>query len=142
VASNLSCVDRGSSSRRNEPYPPRLCRCGPSACEKANFVGSLGVKTRHVSPFIERAQFDCPSTYDVIAAGTCPAVKGASALDIRFLDASIGGGGGYPITNSAYSTDSWLGITDGNCFGTGSYTFTYPWLTSPTNSWTAATPNP
>jgi hypothetical protein len=87
-------------------------------------------------------------TYNIVDIGVCPSIAGASALDIRFLDSSSGFGAAYPITNSGYASDvdaNEIGNSTFNqalCFSTGTYTFTYPWSSSPTNSWTAATPNP
>ena len=87
-------------------------------------------------------------SYNIVGSGTCPSIKGASALDVRFFDGSSGFGVAYPITNSSYSSDvdpNQIGNATYNyalCYSTGTYTFTYPWSSSPTNSWTAATPNP
>jgi hypothetical protein len=87
-------------------------------------------------------------TYNLVDGSTCPSIQSVSALDILFEDASSGFGVTNPITNSGYSSDidpNEIGNAMFNyalCFHTGTYTFTYPWSSSPTNSWTAATPNP
>jgi len=82
--------------------------------------------------------------YNIIDTGACPSIKGVSATDIRFLDSSSGFGQANPITNSAYSNDvNGSFATDIPCFDDGGgYSYTFPWSTSPVNSWTAATPNP
>jgi hypothetical protein len=110
------------------------------------FFSSCGTTTLFVTPTDQGwVQWE---TYDLIDTGVCPSIAGASALDIRFYDSSSGFGAAYPITNSSYSSKvdaNHIGNSTGNmalCFSTGSYTFTYPWSSSPTNSWTAATPNP
>lgn len=79
--------------------------------------------------------------YNVMTPGYCPAIVSASAIDIRFLDANYTSSA-QPIDASTYSSDVSVGaVQNPPCWSTGDYTFTYPWSSSPTNSWTAATPN-
>jgi hypothetical protein len=80
--------------------------------------------------------------YDVTDVGVCPSIKGISAMDIQFYDASLAFGTAAPITDSTYTTDVNANFGSFSCLNTGTYTFTYPWSSSPINSWTMATPNP